>query len=891
MTIYTPTNTPVRPPQNPGGGVQGAPDIVTRNLVTGYEWNQGNSLPHDMVDANWVSLDTMAQTGQQWPMYRGLYLKNRGLDTEGGIFVDNPYNNGGVTRFGVNYVNYRIPLEDSSFGVTLAQGDFLSHKGNLHLKDGSIKYGTKVSFVDSALDSAMTITETDIFVGKGSTANPNSSQFRIGKLGGTKVEIGSLNNILNQEVTLQVGASGAFAGTSKSGSIKAKQIQVTPPKWNLSLNSFNGSASVEALTISPEGLVTIPSLVGAGPDYDSAKITDFTSPGLVNLGTSGGSDTVIKGNLQVDGTIIGGGITVGVQSANLATSGGGLAVSQISNTGAVTMNVDVAASYEMPLASEVTSWNNLIGTAGGAAKADKLTTSRTLWGQAFDGTANVSGPLNVQGWLTNVSSVNSSSGMLRLVGAGALRIEEPTGEYRFLSGITPTAFGHLQFGNITVNRDISFQDKSGTLALMSDVDSAGIQVDEENTFTALQTFSAGATGFFLGNATSANTATNAQNLNGKVDNANNVGGTIVSRNLNGDFACNLIFGDIQGNATTASTADNSLLLNGVTSSTSANGTIVRRSSAGNFTANIITGNTFYGTFDGTVVGGVTVSTNQTITGDKTFSSILRCSNDIDFTSGNNGKIKQLTAGRSIDFLASQDGTTQLSVGAGGITVDGLIIATSMAIGENSTFNGNLTCNGATLTANQFISRGTIDFPLTADIDADIRQLAPGKLIRFLTGPNNADTQLQISDFGASFTNDVSVGGQLLGFAGASINGAVTIQSGLGAGSLAVDGDITATGDITAFFTSDKRLKDNIVPIENALDKVASLSGNTFDWNDKTDKVGSETGVIAQEVAALGLPDLVTERENGYLAVRYEKLVPLLIEAIKELKEEVEELKG
>ena len=298
MTIYTPTNTPSRPEQNPSGGVQGAPDIVTRNLVTGYEWNQGNSLAHAMVDANWVALDTMAQSGQYWPLYTGLYLKNRGLDTEGGVFVDNPYNNGGVTRFGVNYINYRIPLEDSSFGVTLAEGDFLSHNGDLYLKNGQIKYGTKVTLIDSALDSAMTLTGTDIFVGKGSTANPNASQFRIAKLGGTQVEVGSLNNILNQEVTLQVGAAGATVGTNNSGSIKAKQTQVSPPLWNLTLNSYNGTTDVEALTIAPDGQVTIPSLVGAGPDYDSAKITDFTSPGLVNLGSVGGANTVIKGDLQ-----------------------------------------------------------------------------------------------------------------------------------------------------------------------------------------------------------------------------------------------------------------------------------------------------------------------------------------------------------------------------------------------------------------------------------------------------------------------------------------------------------------------------------------------------------------------------------------------------------------
>ena len=55
------------------------------------------------------------------------------------------------------------------------------------------------------------------------------------------------------------------------------------------------------------------------------------------------------------------------------------------------------------------------------------------------------------------------------------------------------------------------------------------------------------------------------------------------------------------------------------------------------------------------------------------------------------------------------------------------------------------------------------------------------------------------------------------------------------------------------------------------------------------KDGSDTGVIAQEVQALGLPGLVTTRDSGYLAVRYEKLVPLLIEAIKELNAKVEDL--
>ena len=110
------------------------------------------------------------------------------------------------------------------------------------------------------------------------------------------------------------------------------------------------------------------------------------------------------------------------------------------------------------------------------------------------------------------------------------------------------------------------------------------------------------------------------------------------------------------------------------------------------------------------------------------------------------------------------------------------------------------------------------------------------------------------------------------------------------GSATVGGALTVTGDITAFYTSDQRLKDNITPIPNALDKVLSISGNTFDWNEKSGKEGKEAGVIAQEIIEV-LPEAVTTRDNGYLAVRYEKLVPLLIEAIKELKAEVEELKG
>jgi hypothetical protein len=116
--------------------------------------------------------------------------------------------------------------------------------------------------------------------------------------------------------------------------------------------------------------------------------------------------------------------------------------------------------------------------------------------------------------------------------------------------------------------------------------------------------------------------------------------------------------------------------------------------------------------------------------------------------------------------------------------------------------------------------------------------------------------------------------------------------GVGTAASTVTGEIRATGDITAFYSSDIRLKENIQPIENALEKVNKISGNTYDWKEGYDEIhshnGNDVGVIAQEIEQI-LPQIVTNRDNGYKAVQYEKIIPLLIEAIKELSAKVNSL--
>ena len=107
-------------------------------------------------------------------------------------------------------------------------------------------------------------------------------------------------------------------------------------------------------------------------------------------------------------------------------------------------------------------------------------------------------------------------------------------------------------------------------------------------------------------------------------------------------------------------------------------------------------------------------------------------------------------------------------------------------------------------------------------------------------------------------------------------------------------ELSVTGDLVAF-ASDERLKTNIKPLENALEKVLSLSGFTYNFNEIGESLGfdkeiTHVGVSAQQIQAV-LPEAVcpAPANNDYLTVKYEKIVPLLIEAIKELADKVEKL--
>jgi len=124
--------------------------------------------------------------------------------------------------------------------------------------------------------------------------------------------------------------------------------------------------------------------------------------------------------------------------------------------------------------------------------------------------------------------------------------------------------------------------------------------------------------------------------------------------------------------------------------------------------------------------------------------------------------------------------------------------------------------------------------------------------------------------------------------------------GVGTPASSANGEIRATNNITAYYSSDKKFKENIQDISNALDKVDAIGGKLFDWTDEyIQEHGGEDGyfvqkadfgVIAQDVQSV-FPIATRTRPDGSLVVDYEKLCALAFAAIKELKTEVEVLKG
>lgn len=105
----------------------------------------------------------------------------------------------------------------------------------------------------------------------------------------------------------------------------------------------------------------------------------------------------------------------------------------------------------------------------------------------------------------------------------------------------------------------------------------------------------------------------------------------------------------------------------------------------------------------------------------------------------------------------------------------------------------------------------------------------------------------------------------------------------------VAGNLSAGGDLVAFYTSDERLKDNLQPIESS-SFIDNLTGYSFDWNENSNLNGRSYGLIAQDVEKIA-PELIYQRVDGYKSVNYIPLISILFEEVKSLKAKVIELEA
>jgi len=170
-------------------------------------------------------------------------------------------------------------------------------------------------------------------------------------------------------------------------------------------------------------------------------------------------------------------------------------------------------------------------------------------------------------------------------------------------------------------------------------------------------------------------------------------------------------------------------------------------------------------------------------------------------------------------------------------------------------------------------------------------------IKYQAGDNNCKMTLESNNSGDSFINYSAASNEMsAGFDTSAAKFVIAGGDNLSVPKFALTqstGTLEVTGDVIAYGSpSDKRLKENIKSIDSALDKVMKLKGVTFDWIQKKDQIlniKEDIGFIAQDVQKV-VPELVRENEDGMLSMRHQGIAPILLEAIKELKAEIEELK-
>jgi hypothetical protein len=260
-------------------------------------------------------------------------------------------------------------------------------------------------------------------------------------------------------------------------------------------------------------------------------------------------------------------------------------------------------------------------------------------------------------------------------------------------------------------------------------------------------------------------------------------------------------------------------------------------------------------------------------------------------------------GDTVNPYASKTANTFLAApnGSNGVPSFRAIVAADIpTLNQNTTGNAGTVTNGVYTTGNQTISNMTTFSQITVTANALIGTSGTQNYLWVQkTDGNPSAISVHAEDNITSLvsqqaTNNTTARAfRILTGTGERLR--ITTGGGMGLGITSptnTAGRFEASNDIVAFSTSDKRWKNNIVKIDSPLEKISQISGVEFDWIEDEPlhgNKGHDVGVIAQEIE-LVIPEAVQTRESGMKAVQYDKIIPLLIESIKEQQKQIDELK-
>ena len=756
---------------------------------------------------------------------------------------------------------------DNSTDVTLANTNYLSLSGQV-ITGGTVPVtsgGTGATSAGAArsnlgVDAAGTDNSTDVTL----SGTPNYITISGQVITRNTIDIGDDTNLAVSDTD---NVDMILSGDTLSANLKGGVISGSAQLLNVATDFGSGRVSGEDFGDVAGTTTFTGSFVGDGTSLEG--VTSYTdSDNTDHLNSLG----VISGSSQISGITnsqLAGSIANGKLS-NSSVSFGGVSVTLGSSDSTPAFNLSDATGY---LTSNLSGTITNTQLAGSIANSKLANDSVSFGGVSVDLGSSDSTPAFDLSDATNYATSNLSGTITNSQLAGSIAASKLAG-----------SIGNSKLSNSSITI-------SGTSV------SLGSSISDETLF--------GGTGIVSGSSqVSLETVTGGSGIqSGSITNADLAGSIANSKLSNSSISIDGVSVSLGGSVTTLQlgTSSSTALAGDTTTITGAQATAITNNSAKNTNVSTNLSKTtaaaqitihssdgddvIIGEATDTIAGLMSTTHHDKLDGIEASADVTDTAN---VKSALNANLGTLTIGDSNDTVTIP----------GNLTVTGTTTTNNVETVSTSNgviFEGNVAdANELTLLAGTVSADRTVTLPdatgtvaLTSDIPTNNNQLTNGAgYIDSFDITTQTDSKYLRSNANDTATGIISITNSTASTT--KTTGALKVTGGVG-----ISGALNVGGDVVAFASSDERLKDNIELISNPIEKVQSLKGVTWNWNDNADELQQSlpnVGVIAQDVEKV-LPQLVTDRDNGFKGVDYAKLTGLLIEAVKDQQKQIDELKS